>query len=173
MKVADFGLARMDAPSAEQWGQTMTGMVLGTPDYMAPEQKSGSRVDHRADIYSLGVMLYEMLCGQVPQGIFDPPSQRVEVDDRIDQVVIRAMQQEPDRRYANTAEMKTAVENIRQTPLPKARSRSRQREKGAALPGRARTPNGSAGTARPPSRCGRRARRPGWRGSPPCARSLR
>jgi len=119
VKVADFGLARMDSPSSEQWGQTMTGMVLGTPDYMAPEQKSGSRVDHRADIYSLGVMLYEMLCGQVPQGIFDPPSQRVTVDERIDQVVIRAMQQEPDRRYSNTGEMKTEVENIRLTPLPK------------------------------------------------------
>jgi len=120
VKVADFGLARVDAPTAEQWGQTMTGMVLGTPDYMAPEQKNGARVDHRADIYSLGVMLYEMLCGQVPQGIFDPPSQRVPVDERIDQVVIRAMQQEPDRRYSNTAEMKSEVENIRQTPLPAA-----------------------------------------------------
>ena len=118
VKVADFGLARMDSPSAEQWGQTMTGMVLGTPDYMAPEQKQGSRVDHRADIYSLGVMLYEMLCGQIPQGIFAPPSQRVTVDERVDQVVIRAMQQEPDRRYANTAEMKSEVENIRNTPLP-------------------------------------------------------
>jgi serine/threonine protein kinase len=122
VKVADFGLARMDTPSAEQWGQTMTGMVLGTPDYMAPEQKSGSRVDHRADIYSLGVMLYEMLCGQIPQGIFDPPSMRVAVDDRVDQVVIRAMQQEPDRRYANTGEMKSEVEIIRQTPLPKTPS---------------------------------------------------
>lgn len=122
VKVADFGLARMDTPSAEQWGQTMTGMVLGTPDYMAPEQKQGSRVDHRADIYSLGVMLYEMLCGQIPQGIFAPPSQRVTVDERVDQVVIRAMQQEPDRRYANTAEMKTEVENIRNTPLPQAAS---------------------------------------------------
>ncbi len=119
VKVADFGLARVESPTAEQWGQTMTGMVLGTPDYMAPEQKSGARVDHRADIYSLGVMLYEMLCGQVPQGIFDPPSQRVQVDERIDQVVIRAMQQEPDRRYLNTAEMKCEVENIRLTPLPK------------------------------------------------------
>jgi len=122
VKVADFGLARMDSPTSEQWGQTMTGMVLGTPDYMAPEQKQGSRVDHRADIYSLGVMLYEMLCGQIPQGIFDPPSQRVTVDERVDQVVIRAMQQEPDRRYANTAEMKSEVENIRNTPLPQAAS---------------------------------------------------
>ena len=92
VKVTDFGLARMDtAKTPDQWGQTMTGMVLGTPDYMSPEQKKGIRVDHRADIYSLGVMLYEMLCGEIPAGVFDPPSQRVEVDERIDQVVIRAM----------------------------------------------------------------------------------
>ena len=113
VKVTDFGLARLNSPTAEQWGQTMTGMVLGTPDYMAPEQKNGAHVDHRADIYSLGVMLYEMLCGKVPQGIFDPPSHRVPVDARVDQVVIRAMQQEPDRRYRNTGEMKTDVETIR------------------------------------------------------------
>ncbi len=119
VKVTDFGLARMDtAKSPEQWGQTMTGMVLGTPDYMAPEQKKGIRVDHRADIYSMGVMLYEMLCGEIPAGIFDPPSQRVAVDERIDQVVIRAMQQEPDRRFTSTGEMQTAVENIRNTPFP-------------------------------------------------------
>ncbi len=119
VKVTDFGLARMDtSKTPEEWGQTMTGMVLGTPDYMAPEQKKGIRVDHRADIYSLGVMLYEMLCGEIPAGIFDPPSLRVAVDERIDQVVIRAMQQEPDRRYASSGEMKTAVESIRDTPLP-------------------------------------------------------
>ena len=119
VKVTDFGLARMDTTKTpEQWGQTMTGMVLGTPDYMAPEQKKGIRVDHRADIYSLGVMLYEMLCGEIPAGIFDPPSLRVAVDGRIDQVVIRAMQQEPDRRFASSGEMKTAVEMIRNTPLP-------------------------------------------------------
>ena len=119
VKVTDFGLARMDtAKTPEQWGQTMTGMVLGTPDYMSPEQKKGIRVDHRADIYSMGVMLYEMLCGETPAGVFDPPSQRVDVDERIDQVVIRAMQQEPDRRFASSGEMKTAVENIRNTPFP-------------------------------------------------------
>jgi serine/threonine protein kinase len=146
VKVADFGLARMDAPTTEQWGQTMTGMVLGTPDYMAPEQKSGSRVDHRADIYSLGVMLYEMLCGQVPQGIFDPPSQRVKVDERVDQVVIRAMQQEPDRRYSNTAEMMSEVENIRQTPLPRAATAAGGK-KVAASPAAANSADASSANA--------------------------
>jgi serine/threonine protein kinase len=123
VKVTDFGLARLNtASTAEQMGYTMTGTVLGTPDYMAPEQKRGAHVDHRADIYSLGVMLYEMLCGQVPQGIFDPPSVRVGVDERVDQVVIRAMQQEPDRRYQNTAEMKHEVQTIRLAHDPNARA---------------------------------------------------
>ncbi|MGB8166903.1 MAG: serine/threonine-protein kinase [Chthoniobacteraceae bacterium] len=109
VKVADFGLARLTDSGPEQLGHTVTGTVMGTPDYMAPEQKRGMAVDHRADIYSLGVMLYEMLCREVPQGIFDPPSQRVAVDSRVDQVVIKAMQQQPDRRYQSTQEMKTAV----------------------------------------------------------------
>ncbi len=121
VKVTDFGLARMNTMgSAEQAGYTMTGTILGTPDYMAPEQKRGMHVDHRADIYSLGVMLYEMLCGQVPQGIFDPPSRMIAVDDRVDQVVIRAMQQEPDRRYQNTAEMHHEVHTISIMPDPHA-----------------------------------------------------
>jgi serine/threonine protein kinase len=123
VKVTDFGLARLSGPSAaEQAGYTMTGTVLGTPDYMAPEQKRGMHVDHRADIYSLGVMLYEMLCGHVPQGVFDLPSRLVSVDERVDQVVVRAMQQEPDRRYQNTAEMKHEVQTIRMAKDPNARA---------------------------------------------------
>jgi serine/threonine protein kinase len=123
VKVTDFGLARLSGPSAaEQAGYTMTGTVLGTPDYMAPEQKRGMHVDHRADIYSLGVMLYEMLCGHVPQGVFDLPSQLVSVDERVDQVVVRAMQQEPDRRYQNTADMKHEVQTIRVAKDPNARA---------------------------------------------------
>ncbi len=78
VKVADFGLARLTDPTAsiEQAGYTVTGTIIGTLDYMAPEQMRGSIADHRADIYSLGVMLYEMLCREVPRGIFDPPSVR-------------------------------------------------------------------------------------------------
>jgi serine/threonine protein kinase len=119
VKVADFGLARLTDSGPEALGHTVTGLVMGTPDYMAPEQKRGMNVDLRADIYSLGVMLYEMLCREVPQGIFDPPSKRVAVDSRVDQVVIKAMQQQPDRRYQNTQEMKADV-TAASTPLPQA-----------------------------------------------------
>lgn len=112
-KLADFGLAR---PMGDTPGTLMVSLVVrGTPDYMAPEQREG-RADNRADIYSLGVLLYEMLTGRRPKGVFDPPSIKVQVDARLDQVVIRALQQEPDRRYQHVSEMKTDVERIRDTP---------------------------------------------------------
>ena len=117
VKVADFGLARLTDPSAEQMGHTMTGTVMGTPDYMAPEQMQGMNVDHRADIYSLGVMVYEMLCREVPRGAFEPPSVRGGCDPRIDPIVIKAMQPNPERRYQSTQEMKTDVSAVRQ-PAP-------------------------------------------------------
>jgi formylglycine-generating enzyme required for sulfatase activity/serine/threonine protein kinase len=125
-KVADFGLAR---PLIEEsGGLTQTHMVMGTPDYMAPEQRSGvGHPDHRADIFALGVMLYEMLTGQRPHGAFQPPSHRVQVDVRIDEVVLKALQQEPDRRYQQASEMKTDVDRIRTTPPEKAKPPGRRR----------------------------------------------
>jgi serine/threonine protein kinase len=116
VKVTDFGLARLNSPTAEQWGQTMTGQSSARRITWPRSKKKGCTWIIARTSTVLGVMLYEMLCGQVPQGIFDPPSARVEVDNRIDQVVIRAMQQEPDRRYADTADMKSDVEIIRASP---------------------------------------------------------
>jgi len=110
IKLADFGLSRpVDEDASRRF--TMTNMVMGTADYMAPEQRSG-QADHRADIFALGVMLYEMLTGQVPRGAFDPPSRKLQVDVRIDQVVVKALQEEPERRYQNVNDMKTDVERI-------------------------------------------------------------
>ena len=117
VKVADFGLARLTDTSGTDYGHTMTGTVMGTPDYMAPEQMKGMNVDHRADIYSLGVMLYEMLCRETPRGAFDLPSARTGCDPRLDKIVLKAMQQAPERRYQSTQEMKADVETAR-TPLP-------------------------------------------------------
>jgi serine/threonine protein kinase len=113
VKIADFGLAKMvgAAPDAE----TLTGVwqVMGTPGYMAPEQLQGSpEVDHRADIYSLGVVIYEMLTGELPSGRFALPSQKVQVDVRLDEVVLRAMEREPTRRYQQASEVQTDVESI-------------------------------------------------------------
>ncbi len=118
VKVADFGLARLVETTAETSGSTLTGLVMGTPGYMAPEQMRGMNVDHRADIYSLGVMLYEMLCREAPQGAFTPPSQRIGCDARIDHIVLKAMQQAPDHRYQSTIEMRADVETARTPPPP-------------------------------------------------------
>lgn len=120
VKLADFGLAR--PLKAGVSGQlTLTRVVMGTPDYMAPEQKRGEG-DHRVDLYALGVMLYEMLCGRTPQGAWQPPSQRVQVDVRLDQVVIKAMQEEPERRYQQASQVKTDLDAISSSPSKKART---------------------------------------------------
>ena len=74
-RIADFGLALLTGPSTET-RLTKTAEVMGTPQYMAPEQiERPADVDHRADIYSLGVVFYEMLTGELPVGRFPPPSQ--------------------------------------------------------------------------------------------------
>ena len=127
-KLADFGLAR---PISENTGGlTHSHMAVGTPDYMAPEQREG-QADQRADIYALGIMLYEMLTGQRPQGIFELPSRRVPVDARIDAVVVKALQQEPARRYQQVSDMQTDVDRIRSTPLPIIPTASRAWQKDA------------------------------------------
>ena len=89
---------------------TAAGQVIGTPQYMAPEQvEHPQQVDHRADIYSLGVVFYQMLTGELPIGRFAPPSKKVQIDVRLDEVVLRALEKEPDRRYQQASEMKTRV----------------------------------------------------------------
>ena len=87
---------------------TEAGKVMGTPQYMAPEQSRHPReVDHRADIYSLGVVFYQMLTGELPGKPIEPPSQKVQMDVRLDEVVLRALEKEPERRYQQVSEVKT------------------------------------------------------------------
>jgi predicted Ser/Thr protein kinase len=110
VKIADFGLAKLAARSAEDFTLTATHQVMGTPRYMAPEQMEGSRaVDHRADIYSLGVVFYEMLTGQVPAGHFEPPSRHASVDPRLDDIVLRALARDPARRFQQASEISSQV----------------------------------------------------------------
>jgi predicted Ser/Thr protein kinase len=113
VKIADFGLAKLLGQDAGDHSLTATHQVMGTLRYMAPEQMQGSReVDHRADIYSLGVVFYELLTGELPMGKFAPPSKRVQVDVRLDEIVLRALEQEPEQRYQHASEVKTAVEVV-------------------------------------------------------------
>jgi eukaryotic-like serine/threonine-protein kinase len=80
---------------------------------MAPEQvERPQTVDHRADIYSLGVVFYEMLTGELPLGNFQPPSRKVQVDVRLDEVVLHALEKEPGRRYQHASEVKTDLDAI-------------------------------------------------------------
>jgi len=113
VRIADFGLARLAGSEASAFTLTGTRQIMGTLRYMAPEQMEASHdVDHRADIYSLGVVFYEMLTGQVPAGHFDPPSKKVQIDVRLDEVVLRAMAREPERRYQHASDVKTDLETI-------------------------------------------------------------
>src|SRR5947209_8188935 len=109
VKIADFGIAKMlggdSTPHEEQ--------EVGTPHYMAPEQHATPQAaDHRADIYSLGVVLYEMLTGELPAGQFELPSRKVRIDVRLDEIVLRALNREPELRFQKAGQMKTAVETL-------------------------------------------------------------
>lgn len=113
VKIADFGLAKLTGQGINDVTLTGTHQVIGTPRYMAPEQMEGSHeVDHRADIYSLGVVFYEMLTGELPLGRFAPPSKKVSVDVRLDEVVLRTLEKEPEQRYQQVSEVKVDVETI-------------------------------------------------------------
>src|SRR5204863_2813314 len=121
-KVTDFGIARsLDV----QHGMTQTGTVLGTSDYIAPEQAQGHRVDEQTDVYSLGVVLYELLTNEVPfpgenfvavamRHINEPPpsirERRPDVPPRVEAAVHRAMAKDPRDRFATMAELADELE---------------------------------------------------------------
>ena len=134
VKIVDFGLAKLlhrgaegERASPRPWTLTGSRQVMGTPHYMAPEQMERPlEVDHRADIYSLGVVFYEMLTGELPLGRFAPPSRKVQVDIRLDDVVLRSLEKEPERRYQQAGEVKTDLESISRS-APKSASSSAPR----------------------------------------------
>ncbi len=130
VKIADFGLAKLmgaeafevppsggsDRLKPELHTLTEAGKVMGTPKYMAPEQaEKPGEVDHRADIYSLGVVFYEMLTGELPGRNIEPPSKKFQIDVRLDEVVLRALEKKPELRYQQASQVKTEVETIAAT----------------------------------------------------------
>ena len=117
VKVADFGLAKLLAQTAPEMTLTVDQRVMGTPRYMAPEQmERPGAVDHRADIYSLGAVLYEMLTGEVPLGRFAAPSQKAPVDAYLDAVVLRCLERDPPERYQNASELKADLQGAVHKP---------------------------------------------------------
>jgi predicted Ser/Thr protein kinase len=126
VKIADFGLAKV-AGLAAGANLTEAGTVMGTPHYMAPEQlERPDEVDHRADLFALGVVLYEMLTGSLPRGAYEPPSRRIEVDVRLDEIVLKALEREPARRYQQALEVKSDVARV--DAAPQRVDRDSQRE---------------------------------------------
>jgi predicted Ser/Thr protein kinase len=124
VKLADFGIAKMlraegdaTAHAAEQPNNSFTS-VAGTPQYMAPEQTKQQVTDHRADIYSLGVVLYELLTGELPADRIQPPSRKVRIDVRLDEIVLRALEKSPELRYQTAGEFRTQVETITNSKSP-------------------------------------------------------
>jgi tRNA A-37 threonylcarbamoyl transferase component Bud32 len=120
IKIADFGIARMlgENETPTPWNPQGTG--AGTPYYMAPEQGKAGRIDHRADIYSLGVVLYELLTGELPSANLQPPSRRVQIDVRLDEIVLRALEAEPERRFQTAGEFRTQIETVTAAPASTA-----------------------------------------------------
>ncbi len=130
VKVADFGIARIlerEEPGEEKregreapidHGLT-AGAALGTPNYMAPEQaEHPEQVDHRADIYSLGAVFYELLTGEPPDGRLQPPSASVKIDVRLDEIVLKALADSPELRWQSATDLRTQVETIASTSPP-------------------------------------------------------
>jgi serine/threonine protein kinase len=119
VKVADFGLAKIDDPGSH--GLTKTGYAMGTPDFVAPEALMlGTAVDGRADLYAVGVMLYQMLTGQIPRGAWQPASVLSPgTDPRFDQIILKAMQYDRESRYQSSTELRQALDIILTVPLVK------------------------------------------------------
>jgi len=116
VKIADFGIAKL-LGDTKDITLTARGSAIGTPHYMAPEQLERPQdVDQRADVYSLGVVFYEMLTGELPIGRFAPPSEKAPMDPRVDQVVLRSLEKERERRFQSAGDVKTHVEQITRNP---------------------------------------------------------
>ncbi|HET6408509.1 MAG TPA: serine/threonine-protein kinase, partial [Chthoniobacteraceae bacterium] len=136
VKLADFGIAKLVAEAdlastgsaSAEAGLTHASATLGTPSYMAPEQReSPNDIDHRADIYSLGVVFYELLTGELPRERFTPPSASSEADPRVDPIVRQALEKDRDLRQRSAGEVRTQLTSLDQGKAAPGRGASKLR----------------------------------------------
>lgn len=132
VKIVDFGIAKMsdiDIAGDPSRKLTKTGMIFGTPEYMSPEQASGKKLDHRVDVYAMGIILYELLTGRVPfvgdtfmgiltQHLFENPppmrsiNQGCQADKALETIVAKALSKDPDARYQTMNELAEALADL-------------------------------------------------------------
>jgi serine/threonine-protein kinase len=123
VKIMDFGIARLE----EMKGMTSTGTVMGTPDYMSPEQAQGLELDHRTDIYSTGVVLFEVFCGKLPfhadsalavlnkhirEQPPKPSSLHPHIPAELDRILLKALSKNPAQRYAHISELYNDLDSL-------------------------------------------------------------
>ncbi|MBE2284020.1 MAG: SUMF1/EgtB/PvdO family nonheme iron enzyme [Prosthecobacter sp.] len=149
VKVADFGLAKFHAEGRETQGLTRSGVAMGTPHFVAPEALIlGTTIDHRADIYAVGVMLYQMLTGKLPQGLFELPSLQIPgLDPRYDGIIGRALREDREVRYPSVQDMRRDLDAILTQPVVKVEAAAEKAP--AALPPRSRPQPSSGKPDRP------------------------
>ena len=131
VRIMDFGIAR----SLEAKGITGAGVMIGTPEYMSPEQVEGKEVDQRSDIYSLGVILYEMVTGRVPFegdtpftiGVKhkseipkDPKELNTQIPEDLNRVILICLEKDKEERYQSAGELRSELENMRKAYLPQS-----------------------------------------------------
>lgn len=115
VRIMDFGIAR----SLKKERITGAGMMIGTPDYMSPEQAEGKDVDHRSDVFSLGLILYEMVTGEIPK-VLDIP-----IPDDLDRAIRKCLERDTERRYQSAEDLRADLAQIQKSLFNTAKEQTR------------------------------------------------